>query len=221
MLSGSTATEARDGVDWLTWRLRKELGEHVRDDLATRALYTSDASNYRVLPRLLVAPGSEEELATVVGLAVEAGVPVTMRGAGTSIAGNAIGAGVVILTHRLRRIVDIDPVARTAVVQPGVVLGDLNARAAAHRLRIGPDPSTHGRCTLGGMIGNDACGSRSVRWGTTAQNVLALDVITAAGERLRLAVARRGRAGAGRRRGSWASRSAGSPAPTRRCSGPS
>ncbi len=182
----STATEARDGVDWLTWRLRKELGDHVHDDLATRALYTSDASNYRVLPRLLVAPGSEEELATVVGLSVEAGVPVTMRGAGTSIAGNAIGAGVVIQTHRLQRILDIDPVARTAVVQPGVVLGDLNARAAAHRLRIGPDPSTHSRCTLGGMIGNDACGSRSVRWGTTAQNVLALDVITAAGERLRL-----------------------------------
>ncbi len=183
----STTTEARDGVDWLTWRLRKELGDHVHDDLATRALYTSDASNYRIMPRLLVAPDSEEQLATVVGLSVEAGVPITMRGAGTSIAGNAIGAGVVIQTHRLQRILDIDPIARTALVQPGVVLGDLNARAAAHRLRIGPDPSTHSRCTLGGMIGNDACGSRSVRWGTTAQNVLALDVITAGGERLRLA----------------------------------
>ena len=109
-----------------------------------------------------------------------------MRGAGTSIAGNAIGSGVVIETRRLDRIRAIDPDARTATVQPGVVLGDLNTRAGAHRLRIGPDPSTHSRCTLGGMIGNDACGSRSVRWGTTAENVLALDVITAAGERLRL-----------------------------------
>ncbi len=135
---------------------------------------------------LVVAPGSEDELAAVVGLAVEAGVPVTMRGAGTSIAGNAIGAGVVIETRRLQRILAIDPDARTATVQPGVILGDLNSRAAVHRLRVGPDPSTHSRCTLGGMIGNDACGSRSVRWGTTAQNIQALDVITAAGERLRL-----------------------------------
>ena len=131
----------------------------------------------------------------MVGLAVEAGVAVTMRGAGTSIAGNAIGSGVVIETRRLRRILAIDPEQRTATVQPGVILDDLNARAAVHRLRVGPDPSTHSRCTLGGMIGNDACGSRSVRWGTTAQNVLGLDVITAAGERLHLVSPRRGRDG--------------------------
>jgi FAD/FMN-containing dehydrogenase/Fe-S oxidoreductase len=183
--SRGTATAAPAGIGWLTWRLRKELGAHARDDAATRALYSSDASNYRVVPALVVAPGSEDELAAVVGLAVEAGVPVTMRGAGTSIAGNAIGSGVVIETRRLDRILGIDPDARTATVQPGVVLGDLNTRLARHRLRIGPDPSTHSRCTLGGMVGNDACGSRSVRWGTTAENVLALDVITAAGERLR------------------------------------
>ena len=155
-------------------------------DAQTRAMYSSDASNYRVVPGLVVAPGSEDELAAVVGLAVEAGVPITMRGAGTSIAGNAIGEGVVIETRRLRRILAIDPDAQTATVQPGVILGDLNSRAAVHRLRVGPDPSTHSRCTLGGMIGNDACGSRSVRWGTTAQNIQALDVISAAGERLHL-----------------------------------
>ncbi len=181
-----TATAAHDGIGWLTWRLRKELGDHVRDDPGTRALLTSDASNYRVVPGLVVAPGSEDELATVVSLSVEAGVPVTMRGAGTSIAGNAIGPGVVVETRRMNQVRAIDPDARTAVVQPGVVLGDLNAAAAAHGLRIGPDPATHSRCTLGGMIGNDACGSRSVRWGTTAQNVLGLEVISAAGERLRL-----------------------------------
>ena len=88
----TNATVAPSGVGWLTWRLRKELGPHARDDAATRALYSSDASNYRVVPGLVVAPGSEDELAAVVGLAVEAGVPVTMRGAGTSIAGNAIGS---------------------------------------------------------------------------------------------------------------------------------
>src|SRR5689334_2237211 len=91
-------------IGWLTWRLRKELGDHVRDDAGTRARYSSDSSNYRVVPALVVAPGSEEELATVVGIALEAGIPVTMRGAGTSIAGNAIGAGVVIETRRMRRI---------------------------------------------------------------------------------------------------------------------
>ena len=180
------ATVAPAGIGWLTWRLQKELGEHARADAQTRALYSSDASNYRVVPGLVVAPGSEDELAAVLGLAVEGGVPITMRGAGTSIAGNAIGRGVVIETRRLGRILAIDPETRTATVQPGVILGDLNTRAAVHRLRVGPDPSTHSRCTLGGMIGNDACGSRSVRWGTTAQNLLALDVITAAGERLRL-----------------------------------
>jgi FAD/FMN-containing dehydrogenase/Fe-S oxidoreductase len=181
-----SATAAPTGIGWLTWRLHKELGAHARDDATTRALYSSDASNYRVVPGLVVAPGSEDELAAVVGLAVEAGVPITMRGAGTSIAGNAIGAGVVIETRRLQRILAVDPEARTATVQPGVILGDLNNQVGAHRLRIGPDPSTHSRCTLGGMIGNDACGSRSVRWGTTAQNVLGLEVITASGERIRL-----------------------------------
>lgn len=173
-------------TDWLRWRLRKELGEHARDDAGTRALYSSDASNYRIVPSMVVAPGSADQLAAVVGLAVEAGVPVTMRGAGTSIAGNAIGAGVVVETRRLARILDIDPVAETATVEPGVVLGALNAAALAQGLRVGPDPSTHSRCTIGGMVGNDACGSRSVRWGSTARNVLGLEVITAEGERLRL-----------------------------------
>jgi FAD/FMN-containing dehydrogenase/Fe-S oxidoreductase len=178
---------ASGDLDWLRWRLRKELGEHARDDAGTRALYSSDASNYRVVPAMVVAPGSSEQLAAVVGLAVEAGVPVTMRGAGTSIAGNAIGTGVVVETRRLARILDIDPVAEIATVEPGVVLGTLNASTLAQGLRVGPDPSTHSRCTIGGMVGNDACGSRSVRWGSTARNVLGLEVVTAGGERLRVA----------------------------------
>ncbi len=180
------AAHAPEGLDRLAWRLRKELGEHARDDAATRALYSSDASNYRIVPGLVVAPGSADELANVVGLAVEAGVPITMRGAGTSIAGNSIGRGVVIETRRMSRILDIDPEARTATVEPGVVLGTLNTAAAAHRLRVGPDPSTHSRCTIGGMVGNDACGSRSVRWGSTARNVRGLRLVTVGGEHLDL-----------------------------------
>ena len=154
----------------------------MRADREARALYASDASNYRVLPGAVVAPRTIDELAAVIALATEAGVPITMRGAGTSIAGNAIGRGLVIDASRhLDAILDLDPESATATVQPGVVLDDLNAVAAVHGLRVGPDPSTHSRCTVGGMIGNNACGSHSVRWGTTAQNVLGLELITADG----------------------------------------
>ena len=109
-----------------------------------------------------------------------------MRGAGTSIAGNAVGTGIVVDTLRhLNRVVSIDPEARTAVVQPGVVHADLQRAAAPYGLRFGPDPSTHTRCTIGGMIGNNACGSRALGYGRTVDNVVALDVAYGAGRRRR------------------------------------
>ena len=158
----------------------------VADDIGTRALYSSDASNYRVLPAAVIAPRDRDDLAAVVALAAEAGVPHTMRGAGTSIAGNAIGTGLVVdLSRHLAGVLAIDRQALTARVLPGTVLDDLNRAAAAHGLRVGPDPSTHSRCTLGGMLGNNACGARSVRWGTTAENTLDLEVITPDGARRR------------------------------------
>jgi len=166
---------------WLESRLRSVLGSRVRSDIAERALYASDASNYRVVPAMVATPANVDELATIAALCGEAGMPLTMRGAGTSIAGNALGSGVLVSTRSLARIIAIDPEAQAAVVEPGVVLDDLNRVAAAHGLRLGPDPSTHSRCTLGGMIGNDACGAHSVRWGTTAQSVLSLDVIRSDG----------------------------------------
>ena len=168
-------------------RLRTSLRGEVRDDREARALYASDASNYRVVPAALVAPRDADDLAAVVAMAVEAGVPLTMRGAGTSIAGNAIGRGLIVDTSRhLAGILALDPAAGTAVVLPGTILDDVNAAAAIHGLRVGPDPSTHSRCTVGGMIGNDACGSHSVRWGTTAENLLGLEVITVDGVRRRV-----------------------------------
>lgn len=173
-----------DAVAALVPRLRAAIGGEVRADREARALYASDASNYRVLPGAVAAPRTADELAAVVTLAAEAGVPVTMRGAGTSIAGNAIGRGVVIDASRhLDGEPVIDPEAATATVMPGLVLDDLNRAAAAHGLRLGPDPSTHSRCTMGGMIGNNACGSHSVRWGTTADQVLGLEVVTVDGMR--------------------------------------
>lgn len=172
-------------VRQLERRLRVALGSDVHSDLGIRALHSSDASNYRVLPGLVAAPRSVEQLAECVARSVEAGVPVTMRGAGTSIAGNAIGPGLVLLTRHLADIGPVDTESLTVTVGPGAVLDDVQRAAAPFGLRFGPEPSTHDRCTIGGMIGNDACGSRSVRWGSTADNVEALDLVTTSGLRLR------------------------------------
>ncbi|MEU5897983.1 FAD-binding and (Fe-S)-binding domain-containing protein [Streptomyces venezuelae] len=147
-----------------------------------------DASNYRRVPAAVVAPRDADDVAAVLAVCRERGVPVVPRGAGTSIAGQATGTGVVLdFTRHLNRIVSLDPETRTAVVQPGVVLDDLRAAATRHGLTFGPDPSTHSRCTLGGMIGNNSCGSHSVAWGTTADNVSALTVTDGTGTPRRLA----------------------------------
>ncbi len=149
----------------------------VDDSTLTRALYSSDASLYRVVPQVVVRPRHVDELDAVLEVSAETGAPVTMRGAGTSIAGNAVGTGIVVDTLKhLNGVLSIDAEARTAVVQPGVVHADLQRAAAPYGLRFGPDPSTHTRCTIGGMIGNNACGSRALGYGRTVDNVVAMDV---------------------------------------------
>ncbi|MGD9485963.1 FAD-binding and (Fe-S)-binding domain-containing protein [Streptomyces sp. TRM70308] len=173
-------------------RLAAELRQNVRGevefDAASRALMTMDASNYRRVPVGVVAPRDAEDVAAALAVCRTHGVPVVARGAGTSIAGQATGTGVVLdFTRHLNAVLELDPGSRTAVVQPGVILDTLRARAARHGLTFGPDPSTHSRCTLGGMIGNNSCGAHSVAWGTTADNVHALRVLTHAGERAHLA----------------------------------
>ncbi|PRX48251.1 FAD/FMN-containing dehydrogenase [Prauserella shujinwangii] len=166
----------------LVTELRSALAGEVEDGSAARAMYAQDASNYRHVPLAVVFPRHADDLRTTVRLCHRHGVPITMRGAGTSIAGQALGQGVVVdCSRHLNRILEIDPERRIARVQPGVVLDRLREAAAGHGLTFGPDPSTHSRCTIGGMIGNDACGSHSVAWGRTADNVLALDVLTADG----------------------------------------
>lgn len=153
----------------------RSAGLEVRDDGTTRAAYSSDASLYRVPPLAVAFPRSAEQLATAYAVARDAGVPFTTRGAGTSVAGNAVGPGLVVdLSRHFNRVLEIDPDARTARVQPGVVQEQLQRAAAPHGLRFGPDPSTSTRCTIGGMIGNNACGSRSLGYGRTADNVLSL-----------------------------------------------
>src|SRR6476661_4243716 len=159
----------------------------VDDSGLARALYSSDASLYRVLPRAVVRPRHTDEIVATLETCRALGVPLTARGAGTSIAGNAVGPGVVLDTSRyLSRVVAVDPETRTATVEPGVVQAALQHAAAPHGLRFGPDPSTHNRCTVGGMIGNNACGSRALGYGRTSDNVVGLDVVTGSGERLTL-----------------------------------
>ena len=153
-----------------------------------RAEYSTDASLYRVLPTAVVFPHDGDEVAAVVDTCRALGVPLTARGAGTSIAGNAVGTGVVLdFSRHLSKVHEIDPESGTAVVEPGVVLDDLQRCAAPHGLRFGPDPSTHNRCTIGGMIGNNACGSRALGYGRTADNLLDADIVTGTGERLHVA----------------------------------
>ncbi|ASQ95334.1 FAD-binding and (Fe-S)-binding domain-containing protein [Streptomyces sp. 11-1-2] len=175
-------------ADELEQALRRAVRGDVSFDTASRALMTMDASNYRRVPDGVVAPRDADDVAAALAVCRERGVPVVARGAGTSIAGQATGLGVVLdFTRHMRGIVSLDPERRTAVVQPGVILDDLRTAAGAHGLTFGPDPSTHSRCTLGGMIGNNSCGSHSVAWGTTADNVHELDVRTYGGERVRAA----------------------------------
>src|ERR1700761_943723 len=165
-------------------------------DTATRrrAEYSSDASNYRVVPAVVVFPRHADEIVAALEVCRELGVPIVPRGGGTSIAGNSLSTGVVLdLSRHLNRVVSVDAGERTAVVQPGTVLDSITAAAAPPGLRFGPDPSTHSRATIGGAIGNNACGSRALRYGRTADNVIALDVL--AGTGVRFTAARYGKDG--------------------------
>ncbi|MFL6118128.1 FAD-binding and (Fe-S)-binding domain-containing protein, partial [Actinophytocola sp.] len=150
-----------------------------------RAEYSSDASNYRLVPQVVVFPRAAEEVALALQVARDTGTPLVARGAGTSCAGNAVSAGILLdFSRAMNRLVSLDPDSRTAVVQPGLILADLQRAAAPHGLTFGPDPSTHSRCTLGGMIGNNSCGAHSVAWGTTLDNVIELDVLRYDGGRM-------------------------------------
>ncbi|WP_405797904.1 FAD-binding and (Fe-S)-binding domain-containing protein [Streptomyces sp. NBC_01506] len=191
MAEHSTKRKAAASASADATALAADLKGAVRGEVdfraAARALVTMDASNYRRVPVGVVAPRDAADVAAALEVCRTHGVPVVPRGGGTSIAGNATGVGVVLdLTRHFRSIVSVDTEARTAVVQPGVVLDQLRDTVALHGLTFGPDPSTHSRCTLGGMIGNNSCGSHSVAWGTTADNVHELSVTAYGGAALRL-----------------------------------
>ncbi|HUH13303.1 MAG TPA: FAD-binding and (Fe-S)-binding domain-containing protein, partial [Longimicrobiales bacterium] len=159
----------------------------VRFDAQARALYATDASNYRQVPIGLVRPRDTEDVVAALAVCREHGAPVLTRGGGTSLAGQGCNAAVVLdFSRHMNRVLDVDPASRTARVEPGAILDSLRTAANTHALTFGPDPATHAWCTLGGMIGNNSCGVHSVTAGRTQDNVEALEVLTADGERLRV-----------------------------------
>ena len=175
----------------LTEALRSDLqhaiaGE-VRFDRVSRALYSTDASVYQIEPLGLVVPKSRDDLVRVVEIARRHGVSITMRGGGTSQAGQAIGSGIIVDTSKyLNRVLEVNVEERWAIVEPGVVLDELNTQLRAHGLRFAPDISTASRATIGGMIANNSSGARSVLYGKTLDHVLELDVVLADGATARL-----------------------------------
>lgn len=176
-------SSARSG---LFEELRRRIRGELMLDATSRRLYATDASPYQKLPAGVVFPRDRDDLAAVLRFAHEHRVALIPRGAGTSLAGQCVGDGLVVeLARHLRDVVQIDAGARVARVQPGVVLADLNDRLRSHGLRFAPDPSTATRCTLGGMFGNNAWGVHALRDGDTRDHIEALEAVLADGSVIR------------------------------------
>jgi FAD/FMN-containing dehydrogenase/Fe-S oxidoreductase len=165
--------------------LRKRIEGEVRFDSSSRALYATDGSSYRQVPIGVVIPRTVDDVTATIATCREHGAPVLSRGGGTSLAGQCCNAAVVLdFTKYLANILEIDPNRKLARVQPGVILDHLRNAAEKHHLTFAPDPATHSRCTLGGMIGNNSCGVHSVMAGKTEDNIEELDVLTYDGQRM-------------------------------------
>ncbi|MGA9475423.1 MAG: FAD-linked oxidase C-terminal domain-containing protein [Terriglobales bacterium] len=165
--------------------LHLHLRGEVRFDSSTRALYATDGSNYRQVPIGVVIPRDKEDVLATVALCRDHHAPLLARGGGTSLAGQCCNVAVVLdFSKYMANILEIDPERRIARVQPGVILDHLRAAAEKHHLTFAPDPATHSRCTLGGMIGNNSCGVHSIMAGKTDDNIEALEVLTYDGQRL-------------------------------------
>jgi len=173
--------------------LRGKIRGEVRFDAGSRALYATDGSNYREVPAGVVIPRDVEDVTQGILTAKRHGAPILSRGGGTSLAGQCCNVAVVMdMTKYFHEFIAIDPQKRLATARPGIVLDNFRARAAKHGLTFGPDPATHNRCTIGGMIGNNSCGVHSVMAqfaGTgarTSDNLEALEVFTYDGLRMRV-----------------------------------
>src|SRR6202034_803760 len=183
----SSPTFASGLAESLRTRLRSEVRGDVRFDDGSRALYATDGSNYRQVPIGVVLPHDADDVQETVALCREFGAPLLCRGGGTSLAGQCCNVAVILdFSKYMAGILEIDPARRIARVQPGVVLDHLRAAAEKHHLTFAPDPATHDRCTLGGMIGNNSCGVHSVMAGKTDDNIEELEILTYDGTRMKV-----------------------------------
>jgi FAD/FMN-containing dehydrogenase/Fe-S oxidoreductase len=181
------AVSASNDATALARELQVRVRGEVRFDAGSQALYATDASNYRQVPIGVVVPKEVNDVIETIELCRRYTVPVLLRGGGTSLAGQCCNAAVVIdMSKYMNKVVELDPQRRLARVQPGTILDELRAAAERYHLTFGPDPATHNRCTLGGMIGNDSCGVHSVLAGKTVDNVEELTVLTYDGLHLRV-----------------------------------
>jgi FAD/FMN-containing dehydrogenase/Fe-S oxidoreductase len=163
----------------LASELRARMRGEVRFDEGSRALYATDASNYRQVPIGVVFPRSEEDVTAAIEVCHGFGAPILSRGCGTSLAGQCCNTAVILdMSRHLRNIVALSPTTKSARVEPGVVLDHLRDAAEAYHLTFAPDPATHTHCTLGGMIGNNSCGVHSLMGGKTVDNIEELDILT-------------------------------------------
>ena len=166
------------GAAELEQELKRAVRGEVRFDRGSRALYATDGSNYRQIPIGLVVPRDDEDVVAAAAACRKFGAPILARGAGTSLAGQCCNVAVVLdFTKYMNRVLEFDPERRFARVQPGVVLDTVRDMAEAHQLTFAPDPSTHNRCTIGGMIGNNSCGTHSLLGGKTVDNVEELRIL--------------------------------------------
>lgn len=167
--------------------LKAAVAGEVRFDPTSRVLYSTDASIYQILPLGVVIPRDDDDIAATLRIAADAGTPILPRGAGTSLAGQAIGRAIILdCSKYMSRILELDAARPLARVQPGVVQDDLNQAARPHGLRLGPDTATSNRATLGGMIGNNSCGARSIVYGKMMDHVQELRVMLIDGTELHL-----------------------------------
>jgi FAD/FMN-containing dehydrogenase/Fe-S oxidoreductase len=179
--------EAFSEAKALAARLRDSVKGEVRFDDGSRALYSTDASNYRQVPIGLVCPVNVDDVVATIAACREFGAPVLSRGAGTSLAGQCCNVAVILdYSKHMSSILDLNPDTRLARVEPGTVLDALREQAERHNLTFAPDPATHSRCTLGGMIGNNSCGVHALMGGKTVDNIEALEILLYDGTRMRV-----------------------------------
>src|SRR5580698_3357985 len=166
-------------------RIKSRIQGEVHFDPGGRALYATDASNYRQVPIGVVLPRDITDVEATIAACRELGAPILARGAGTSLSGQCCNVAVVLdFSKYMRSIVTLDPEARLATVEPGIVLDRVREAAEFHHLTFAPDPATHSRCTLGGMIGNNSCGTHALMGGKTVDNIRALDILLYDGTRM-------------------------------------